>query len=113
LDLLEQGEEGAALRARLWSNVGYFREAMNSAGFTLAGRDHAIIPIMLGDAQLAAEFAKRLAARGILAVGFSFPVVPQGKARIRTQMSAAHTQEQLERAVASMTSVGHELNLVK
>ncbi|HTE40938.1 MAG TPA: glycine C-acetyltransferase [Steroidobacteraceae bacterium] len=113
LDLLERGNEGATLRERLWANVRYFREAMSAAGFTLAGKDHAIVPIMLHDAQLATEFAKRLADRGILAVGFSFPVVPQGKARIRTQMSAAHTRAQLEEAVASMTAVGRELNLLK
>jgi glycine C-acetyltransferase len=113
LDLLENEGEGSVLRERLWTNVRYFRDAMTKAGFALAGRDHAIIPVMLNDAQLATEFAKRLSDRGILAVGFSFPVVPQGKARIRTQMSAAHARSQLEQAVAAFEAVGRELNVIK
>ena len=104
--------EGAALRRQLWSNADYFRQAMQAAGFKLAGAGHPIIPVMLGDAKVAAEFARRLADHGVLAVGFSFPVVPQGRARIRTQMSAAHTREHLERAVAAFVAVGRELKIV-
>jgi glycine C-acetyltransferase len=96
----------------LWDNARYFREAMSAAGFKLSGANHAIIPVMLGDAQLAGEFSRRLMARGVLAVGFSFPVVPQGKARIRTQMSAGHTREQLEQAVESFIAVGRELQAI-
>jgi glycine C-acetyltransferase len=105
--------EGARLRSQLWANAKYFRDAMTAAGFQLAGAGHPIIPVMLGDAKLAAEFAKRLSNHGVLAVGFSFPVVPQGKARIRTQMSAAHTREQLQSAVAAFVAVGRELQVVK
>ena len=97
----EGGGEGQKLRTQLWSNAKRFRDAMSAAGFNLGGAGHPIIPIMLGDAKLATEFATRLRDRGVLAVGFSFPVVPQGKARIRTQMSAAHTRAELERAVAA------------
>jgi len=101
--------EGARLRTQLHANAKYFRDAMTNAGFQLAGDGHPIIPVMLGDAKIATEFSKRLLSRGVLAVGFSFPVVPQGKARIRTQMSAVHTREQLEQAVAAFAAVGKEL----
>jgi glycine C-acetyltransferase len=104
--------EGDRLRAHLRSNATFFRAAMTAAGFQLAGADHPIIPVMLGDAKIATEFSKRLLNRGVLAVGFSFPVVPQGKARIRTQMSAAHTREHLEQAVAAFVAVGRELNVI-
>jgi len=105
--------EGEQLRMQLHKNAKYFRSAMTAAGFQLAGAGHPIIPVLLGDAKIAAEFSKRLSNRGVLAIGFSFPVVPQGKARIRTQMSAAHTREQLEQAVAAFVAVGRELNVVK
>ena len=78
---------------------------MTTAGFQLAGADHPIIPVLLGDAKVATEFSKRLSNHGVLAVGFSFPVVPQGKARIRTQMSAAHTRKQLEQARGAFLQV--------
>ncbi len=94
------------------SNATYFRERMTAAGFNLAPGEHPIIPIMLGDARLASEFARRLLDHGVYVIGFSFPVVPHGKARIRTQMSAAHTQEQLEKAVAAFATVGRELGVV-
>jgi glycine C-acetyltransferase len=94
------------------NNAKYFREAMSAAGFQLTGAGHPIVPVMLGDAKIATEFSKRLADHGVLAVGFSFPVVPQGKARIRTQMSAAHTHAQLEQAVAAFVTVGRELHVV-
>lgn len=104
--------DGADLRERLERNSGYFRQRMSDAGFTLAGADHAIIPVMLGDAKLAGEMAARMLARGIYVVGFSFPVVPKGAARIRTQMSAAHTLAQIDQAVNAFIDVGRELDIV-
>jgi glycine C-acetyltransferase len=109
LDLLEEGD---GLRDQLRANQAQFRQGMSAAGFTLAGDGHAIIPVMLGDAKVAAEMAQRLLARGIYVIGFSFPVVPRGQARIRTQMSAAHTAEHVERAIAAFTEVGREMGLV-
>ncbi|MTD28886.1 glycine C-acetyltransferase [Erwinia sorbitola] len=104
--------DGQGLRQRLWDNVNYFRTAMSAAGFTLAGADHAIIPVMLGDARLAQNFAARLQQEGIYVTGFCYPVVPKGQARIRTQISAAHTQDQLERAVNAFRRVGQELGVI-
>lgn len=109
LDLLAEGDD---LRARLVENAAYFRAEMEKHGFTLAGKDHPIIPVMLGDAVLAKEFADRMLKEGIYVIAFSFPVVPQGKARIRTQMSAAHTKEQIDRAVAAFAKVGRELKVI-
>jgi glycine C-acetyltransferase len=85
---------------------------MAAAGFTLAGADHAIVPVMIGDAKLAGEMADMMLQRGIYVVGFSFPVVPQGQARIRTQMSAAHTQAQLDRAIEAFIEVGKLLKVI-
>lgn len=104
--------DGQGLRQRLWQNVSYFRTAMSAAGFTLAGADHAIIPVMLGDARLAQTFATRLQQEGIYVTGFCYPVVPKGQARIRTQISAAHTPAQLERAVDAFCLVGRELGVI-
>ena len=104
--------EGQSLREKLWENSRYFREQMTAAGFTLAGADHAIIPVMLGDAKLAAEMANRLLHEGIYVIGFSFPVVPRGQARIRTQISAAHTREQQDRAIGAFTRIGRELGVI-
>ena len=112
LKVLELLAEGDALRKQLWDNVAYFRREMSAAGFSLAGADHAIIPVMLGDAKLASTFADKLLERGIYVIGFSFPVVPKGQARIRTQISAAHTPEQLEQAVKAFTEVGKELGVI-
>ncbi|MCD9465750.1 glycine C-acetyltransferase [Photobacterium iliopiscarium] len=109
IDLLA---ESGDLRANLWINAAHFRTRMTDAGFTMAGADHAIIPIMLGDAKVAAEFAERALAKGIYVVGFSFPVVPNGKARIRTQMSAAHTREQLDKAIDVFIEVGKEMAII-
>lgn len=109
LDMLEQGSE---LRDQLWSNANYFREQMTEAGFTLAGKDHAIIPVMLGDAKLASDFADKMLEQGIYVIGFSFPVVPKGQARIRTQISAAHSQQQLDKAIAAFIKVGKELGVI-
>ncbi|MFG1175466.1 glycine C-acetyltransferase [Erwiniaceae bacterium CAU 1747] len=112
LQVLSMLAEGNGLRQRLWNNVNYFRSAMQAAGFTLAGANHAIIPVMLGDARLAQTFASLLQQEGIFVTGFFYPVVPQGKARIRTQISAAHTQPQLERAVAAFTRIGQQLGVI-
>jgi glycine C-acetyltransferase len=109
LDMLEQGSE---LRDTLWNNVSYFREKMTDAGFTLAGKDHAIIPVMLGDAKLASDFADKMLEQGIYVIGFSYPVVPKGAARIRTQISAAHSKEQLDKAINAFISVGKELGVI-
>jgi glycine C-acetyltransferase len=110
LDLLEDGDE---LRARLRRNAQSFREQMSKLGFTLAGADHPIIPVMLGDAMLAKEMSARLLQEGIYVVGFSFPVVPRGEARIRTQMSAAHQPHHIDRAVAAFAKVGRELGVIR
>ena len=109
LDLIEESDE---LRARLASNAALFREGMTAAGFDLAGTGHPIIPVMLGDARVATEMATRLLDAGIYVIGFSFPVVPVGQARIRAQMSAAHTAEDIEQAVAAFTAVGREMGVV-
>ncbi|MDV6328292.1 glycine C-acetyltransferase [Idiomarina sp. Sol25] len=109
LDMLAEGHE---LRAQLWGNACYFREQMTQAGFTLSGADHAIIPVMVGDAKLASEMSDRLLEEDIYVIGFSFPVVPKGKARIRTQMSAAHTREQLDRTIEAFTRIGKELGVI-
>lgn len=110
--VLDMLAEGAELRKQLKDNAAYFRRRMSDAGFELAGADHAIIPVMLGDAKLAAQMADKMLARGIYVVGFSFPVVPQGKARIRTQMSAAHTRAQLDKAIDAFIDVGRELGVI-
>jgi glycine C-acetyltransferase len=85
---------------------------MGKLGFALAGADHPIIPVMIGDAALASKMADRLLDHGIYVIGFSFPVVPKGQARIRTQMSAAHSPEDIDRAVAAFGEVGRELGVV-
>lgn len=112
IKVLEMLENGHELRQKLWDNSAYFREKMTAAGFTLSGADHAIIPVMIGDARLAAEMADRMLQEGIYVVGFSFPVVPRGQARIRTQMSAAHSREQLDRAIDAFTRIGKELGII-
>ena len=85
---------------------------MTAAGFELLAGEHPIIPVMLGDAKLASEMADKLLERGIYVVGFSYPVVPKGEARIRTQMSAAHEPEHIDRAVAAFTEVGRQLGVI-
>ncbi len=109
LDLLEQSAE---LRTRLHENGAYFRARLAALGFDLVPGEHPIIPVMLGDARLAGEMADRLLDEGVYVVGFSYPVVPKGKARIRTQMSAAHTREQLDRAIAAFAKVGRALGVI-
>lgn len=109
LDMLAEGDK---LRQQLWDNASYFRNKMTDAGFTLSGADHAIIPVMIGDAKKASEMSDRLLEAGIYVVGFSFPVVPKGKARIRTQMSAAHTREQLDKTIDAFVRIGKELGVI-
>ncbi|BDU15807.1 glycine C-acetyltransferase [Lysobacter auxotrophicus] len=101
------------LRERLAQNTAYFREQMTQAGFDIKPGVHPIAPVMLYDAPLAQKFAARLLEEGIYAIGFFFPVVPQGQARIRTQMSAAHTREHLDRAIAAFVKIGRELGVIK
>ena len=112
LKVFELVDRGDDLRARLYANAGRFRDKMTKLGFTLAGADHPIIPVMLGDAKLAEEMARRLLEHGIYVIGFSFPVVPKGEARIRTQMSAAHDSADIDRAVEAFGKVGKELGVI-
>jgi glycine C-acetyltransferase len=100
------------LRAKLEANAVHFRARMTEAGFELAGKGHPIIPIMLGDAVLAQKFAAKMMARGVYVTAFSFPVVPRGQARIRTQMSAAHEMADIDRAVDAFIAVGRELEVI-
>lgn len=109
LDLLQRDN---ALQQALHSNAAYFRSKMTERGFELKPGEHPIIPVMLGDAKLASQMADMLLERGIYVVGFSFPVVPQGQARIRTQMSAGLSREQLDRAIDAFTDVGRELQII-
>jgi len=111
LEALRILSESTDLRDTLESNTRYFRESMTAAGFNIAPGEHPIVPVMLGDASLAGRFAEAMLARGVYVIGFSYPVVPQGKARIRTQVSASHTREDLDRAVAAFTAVKHELGI--
>jgi glycine C-acetyltransferase len=109
LDLLERDN---SLAEQLHDNARYFRDQMAERGFDLKPGEHPIIPVMLGDAKLATEMADRLLKRGIYVIGFSFPVVPQGQARIRTQMSAGLTRKHLDQAVEAFTAVGRELGVI-
>lgn len=113
LKVFDMMAEGHELRAQLWRNASHFRQRMEEAGFTLAGKDHAIIPVMLGDAKLASEMADKLLSKGIYVIGFSYPVVPKGQARIRTQMSAGHTLEHVDKAVDAFIEVGREMGVIK
>jgi glycine C-acetyltransferase len=109
LDLLESSTD---LRERLHANAVYFREQMQALGFNLIPGEHPIIPVMLGDAPLAVSLAERVQAQGVYVVAFAFPVVPHGKARIRTQMSAAHSREQLDRVIQAFRSAGRDLSII-
>jgi glycine C-acetyltransferase len=104
--------EGDSLRARLSENAAFFRARLTELGFRLIPGDHPIIPVLLGEASLATSMADRLLEEYVYVVGFSYPVVPEGQARIRVQMSAAHTREQLEHAVAAFAKVGRELGVI-
>ncbi|MER3423982.1 MAG: glycine C-acetyltransferase, partial [Nitrospiraceae bacterium] len=110
LKLVAAGED---LRARLRENTRFFRSQLSALGFTLVPGEHPIIPIMLGDATLATRMAERLLDEGIYVIGFSYPVVPKGQARIRVQMSAAHTRDQLDRAVTAFAKVGREGGVIR
>ena len=105
-------DEGAQLRKRVRENGAQFRREMSALGFTLVPGEHPIIPVMLGDAQVAANMADALLHEGVYVIGFSYPVVPKGRARIRTQMSAAHTPEQIGRAVDAFARVGKQLGVI-
>jgi len=109
LDLLEGSTD---LRERLQTNTAYFREQMTGLGFNLIPGEHPIIPVMLGDAPLAVKLAERVQAQGVYVVAFAFPVVPHGKARIRTQMSAAHSREQLDRVIQAFGLAGRALSII-
>ncbi|MEQ8404453.1 MAG: glycine C-acetyltransferase [Oceanicaulis sp.] len=109
LDMVEAGDD---LRARLFDNAKRFRTGMSEAGFELLPGEHPIIPVMLGDAALSQKMADALMEEGVYVIGFFYPVVPKGKARIRTQMSAAHTPEQIDQAVDAFTKVGKRLGVV-
>jgi glycine C-acetyltransferase len=110
LDLLEGGDE---LRIKLRENSQRFRDGMEALGFTLVPGEHPIIPVMLGDARLASDMADKLLARGIYVIGFSFPVVPRGAARIRCQISAGHSTQDIDKAIAAFGAVGRELGVIK
>ncbi|MGB1199298.1 MAG: glycine C-acetyltransferase [Thalassotalea sp.] len=112
IKVLELLANGDALRKTLKDNASYFRTQMEAAGFTCAGADHAIVPVMLGDAKVASAMADRLLQEGIYVIGFSFPVVPKGQARIRTQISAAHTKAQLDKAIEAFIRIGKEMAVI-
>jgi glycine C-acetyltransferase len=109
LNILQQQPE---LLTKLQQNAQYFRDKMSALGFKLAGKDHAIIPVMIGDELLTAKFAEQMLSLGILVVGFSYPVVPKGQARIRTQMSAAHSIEQIDKAIEAFATIGKKLKVI-
>jgi glycine C-acetyltransferase len=109
LDLIESGD---GLRRQLADNSSYFRERMQAAGFRLIPGEHPIVPVMIGDAGLASRVADRLLELGVYVIGFSFPVVPVGQARIRTQLTAAHTRAHLDRAIAAFTAAGREFGVL-
>lgn len=100
------------LTSKVQSNTERFRRKMVAAGFTISGNEHPISPVMLGDARLASTFADDMLKKGIYVIGFSYPVVPKGKARIRVQISAAHSEEDIERAVDAFIDVGRKLNVI-
>ena len=111
--VLDMLSETTALRDKLEYNTRYFRAKMTEAGFDIKPGDHPIVPVMLYDAVLSAQFADKLLQEGIYVIGFFFPVVPKGQARIRVQLSAAHEQEHLDKAIAAFTKVGRELGAIK
>jgi glycine C-acetyltransferase len=111
--VIDMLSETTALRDKLWENTAYFREQITRAGFDIKPGEHPIVPIMLYEAQLAQEFAARLLDEGIYVIGFFYPVVAKGNARIRVQLSAAHNREHIDRAIAAFTKVGRELGVLK
>src|SRR5262245_42905799 len=105
-------DKSTELRDKLFENARHFRAGLEKAGFNVKPGEHPILPVMLGDAALATRMADKLLERGIYVIGFSYPVVPQGQARIRIQMSAAHTPEQIDHAVEAFTAVGKEVGVL-
>ncbi|MEM1009497.1 MAG: aminotransferase class I/II-fold pyridoxal phosphate-dependent enzyme, partial [Myxococcota bacterium] len=112
IKVFERLSASTQLRDTLEQNTQHFRKSMTQAGFSIQPGGHPIVPIMLGDAKLASTFAAEMVARNIYVVGFSYPVVPKGEARIRVQLSAAHTRKHLERAIAAFIEVGKKLNVL-
>jgi glycine C-acetyltransferase len=113
LKVFDMLENGTALRAALWENAAYFRARMGALGFELLPGEHAIIPVMLRDPKLARDMAARLHEKGVFVTAFSFPVVPRGQDRIRTQMSAALNRDMLDRAVDAFAEVGRDLEVIR
>jgi glycine C-acetyltransferase len=111
--VLDMITETTELRDKLWDNAKYFRTKIVEAGFDVKPGEHAIIPVMLYDAKLSQDFATRLLEEGIYVIGFYFPVVPKGQARIRVQISAGHDRVHLDKAIAAFTKVGKELGVIK
>jgi glycine C-acetyltransferase len=105
--------ETTELRDKLWENTAYFRQQITAAGFDIKPGEHPIVPIMLYEAKLAQEFAAKLMNEGIYVIGFFYPVVAKGNARIRVQISAAHDRHHLDRAIAAFTKIGRELGVIK
>ena len=112
LKVFEMLESSTELADRVKENTKYFRDAMATTGFTMSGTDHPISPVMLGDAALSQKFSNRLLDHGVYAIGFFFPVVPRDQARIRTQISAAHTRTQLDQAIDAFIQTGKELGVI-
>ena len=112
IKVFEMISKDTSLRDQLENNTNYFRNKMKAAGFDLIGADSAIVPVMLYDAKLSQEMANALLDEGIYVIGFFFPVVPKGKARIRVQLSAAHTKEHLDKAISAFIKVGKRLKVV-
>ena len=112
IKVLDMLTENTSLRDKVESNANRFRKGMEAAGFDLVPGTHAIVPVMLYDAKLSQDFSNKLLEEGIYVIGFFFPVVPKEKARIRVQLSAAHTEEQIDQAVAAFTKVGKELGVI-
>ena len=112
LKAIELAEKGDDLRERIFENARRFRDGMSKAGFTLQPGEHPIIPVMLGDAKLAQDMSARLLDEGVYVIGFFYPVVAKGNARIRTQMSAAHTPDHIDRAIAAFTKVGKDMGII-
>jgi glycine C-acetyltransferase len=109
IKVLDMLSSSTTLRDRLHKNTKYFRQGMKDAGFAIAPGDHPIVPVMLGEAKLAQKMSQKLLERGIYAIGFFFPVVPKGKARIRTQISAAHSKDDLDKAITAFALTYAEL----
>jgi glycine C-acetyltransferase len=113
IEVLDMLTETTALRDKLWESTQYFRKEMTEAGFDIKAGEHPIVPVMLYDAKLSQDFAAKLLEEGVYVVGFYFPVVPKGQARIRVQISAGHERHHLDQAIAAFKKVGKELGIIK